>query len=215
MRETCGVAQIVHADDLDGRLPRECRPQEHTADPSEAIDANSYAHGCSFTCGRRTTATPVERPSQPGGLHTVIIDRRRRQDIGGATDRSFGELPNAATKAPVALACGFSASTIRRAPDGAGPRGRHCGASMNRSYAITWQEPGGAPHSGKLEVRASGIRLEGRNGEGPVSLLVPYADLVGLRVAPSRERLGGRPTLVLGRSGGSDIRVASVGAAGV
>src|SRR5262249_46392941 len=100
-------------------------------------------------------------------------------------------------------------------PDGACPRARHCGASMNRSYAITWQEPGGAPHSGKLEVRASGIRLEGRNGGGPVSLLVPYAELVGLSVAPSRERLGGRPTLVLGRDGGADIRVASVGAAGV
>lgn len=86
---------------------------------------------------------------------------------------------------------------------------------MNRSYAMTWQEADGAPHSGKLELRASGMRLEGRNGAGPVSLLIPYAELLRMRVASGPERLGGRPTLVLARGGGSDIRVASVGAAGV
>jgi hypothetical protein len=86
---------------------------------------------------------------------------------------------------------------------------------MNRTYAITWQEPDGAPHSGKLELRASGIRLEGRNGAGPASLLVPYAELVSLRLGSGPERLSGRPTLVFGRSGDGDVRVASVGAAGV
>jgi hypothetical protein len=85
---------------------------------------------------------------------------------------------------------------------------------MNRSYAMTWQEPDGASHAGKLEVRASGVRLEGRNGAGPISVLVPYAELLSLRVATGPERLGGRPTLVFSRRGG-DIRVASIGAAGV
>jgi hypothetical protein len=86
---------------------------------------------------------------------------------------------------------------------------------MNRSYAMTWQAPDGGPHSGKLEVRASGVRLEGRNGAGPISLLIPYAELLSLRLAPGPERLGGRPTLVFGRGDGGDIRVASVGTAGI
>jgi hypothetical protein len=86
---------------------------------------------------------------------------------------------------------------------------------MSRSYAITWQEAAGSPHSGKLELRASGVRLDGRNGSGPVSILIPYGELLGLKFAPGHERLGGRPTLVIGRRGEDDIRIASVGSAGV
>lgn len=83
---------------------------------------------------------------------------------------------------------------------------------MNRSYAITWQETGGTQHAGKLEVRASGVRMEGRNGNGLASILVPYDEVLSLRVAAGPERLAGRPTLVLGRRG-DDIRIASVGGA--
>jgi len=86
---------------------------------------------------------------------------------------------------------------------------------MSRSYAIAWQEPIGPLRSGKLELRASGLRLEGRNGTGPVATLIPYDELLDLRAAPWQERLGGRPTLVLGRRGAGDIRLASVGAPGV
>jgi len=86
---------------------------------------------------------------------------------------------------------------------------------MSRSYAIAWQEPVGPLRSGKLELRAGGLRLEGRNGTGPVATLIPYDQLLDLRAAPGQERLGGRPTLVLGRRGAGDIRLASVGAPGV
>jgi hypothetical protein len=86
---------------------------------------------------------------------------------------------------------------------------------MNRSYAITWQERESSPHSGKLQLRASGVRLDGRNGAGPVSILIPYAELLSLRFAPGHDRLGGRPTLVFARQTGGDIRIASVGAAGI
>jgi hypothetical protein len=88
-------------------------------------------------------------------------------------------------------------------------------ASMSRSYAISWQEANESLHSGKLELRASGLTLDGGNGAGPASILIPYGDLVGLKFAPGHERLAGRPTLVLGRRGGDDIRIASVGSAGV
>jgi hypothetical protein len=86
---------------------------------------------------------------------------------------------------------------------------------MSRSYAITWQEAEDSPHSGKLELRASGVRLDGRNGAGPVSILIPYGDLLGLTLAPGHARLAGRPTLVLGRRGADDVRIASVGSPGV
>jgi hypothetical protein len=86
---------------------------------------------------------------------------------------------------------------------------------MHRSYAVTWQETGGSTHSGKLEVRASGISLEGQNGSGPISMLVPYGDVQRIEPAPGPKRLAGRPTLLLGRRGGGTIRIASVGAPGI
>jgi hypothetical protein len=86
---------------------------------------------------------------------------------------------------------------------------------MRRSYAVMWQEADGSPHAGKLELRASGISLEGRNGAGPVSLLVPYRELLAVTIAPRPERLSGQPTLVLDRRGAEAVRIASVGALGI
>lgn len=86
---------------------------------------------------------------------------------------------------------------------------------MSRSYAVTWRDGAGPAHSGRLELRAAGIVLEGMNGGGPVSVLVPYAELVGSRVAAGPERLDSRPTLVLERRAGRAIRLASVGAPGM
>ena len=85
---------------------------------------------------------------------------------------------------------------------------------MHRSYAVTWQESG-SPHSGKLELRATGLSLEGQNGVGAVSTLVPYGDIENLKAAPRAERLSGRPTLVLSRRGGDKIQIAGVGAPGI
>jgi hypothetical protein len=87
---------------------------------------------------------------------------------------------------------------------------------MHRTYAVTWQEPEAERRSGKLELRASGLSLEGsRNGSGPVSLLLPYEELTGLRLAPGDERLDRRPTLVLDRRGSGPLRLASVAAPGI
>jgi hypothetical protein len=87
---------------------------------------------------------------------------------------------------------------------------------MHRTYAVTWQEPHSAPHSGKLELRVTGLSLEGsNNGSGIAALLIPYEEVVGMRLAPGRERLDGRPTLELDRRGHGTLRVASVVAPGI
>jgi hypothetical protein len=111
--------------------------------------------------------------------------------------------------------CGFSATKIRPSPDGARERVLHA-AHMHRTYAVTWQEPHSAPHSGKLELRATGLSLEGsNNGSGSAALLIPYEELVGMQLAPGHERLDGRPTLLLDRRGLGTLRVASVVAPGI
>jgi hypothetical protein len=86
---------------------------------------------------------------------------------------------------------------------------------MQRSYAVTWQENGGAFHSGKLELNGSGVVLEGgaQNGSGPIVL--PYSELLGMGVARNSERMTGRPTLLLYRRGGNPIRIASVVASSI
>jgi hypothetical protein len=86
---------------------------------------------------------------------------------------------------------------------------------MRRTYAVTWEEPGLPRHAGKLELREHELSLEGRNnGSGPVTVLVPYDQLVELRLAPSGQRLDGRPTLVLDRGRGGALSVASIAAPG-
>jgi hypothetical protein len=87
---------------------------------------------------------------------------------------------------------------------------------MRRTYAVTWVEPDIPAHSGKLELRASGLSLEGaQSGSSPVAILVPYEEIAGLRLGSSQERLGGRPTLVLDRRSRSTLRISSVAASGI
>src|SRR5215217_1182294 len=87
---------------------------------------------------------------------------------------------------------------------------------MQRSYAVTWQEPEAERYSGKLELHATGLSLEGfHHVSGPVAILVPYEELTGLRLGGNGERLDRRPTLVLERKGVGSLRVASVAAPGI
>lgn len=125
------------------------------------------------------------------------------------------DLLAAAIGAEMRSRCGFSATTIRPGPDGAWTAVLQS-ARMHRTYAVTWQEPGSVPYSGKLELRACGLSLEGsNNGSGTSSLLIPYEELLGMRLASGHERLDGRPTLVLDRRGRGSLRVASVVAPGI
>ena len=85
---------------------------------------------------------------------------------------------------------------------------------MSRTYAVTWEEPGVPSRAGKLELLAGALSLEGSNGGGPRTLVVPYDELVGLRLAPSEQRLGGRPTLMVDLGGRGILRLASIAAPG-
>jgi hypothetical protein len=87
---------------------------------------------------------------------------------------------------------------------------------MQISYAVTWQEPDGGRHSGRLELGANALWLVGRNGHGHGSKVVRYGDLKEFRLARSSgDRLQGRPTLLLELSNGTELKLASVAQPGI
>ena len=87
---------------------------------------------------------------------------------------------------------------------------------MSRTYAVTWEEPGVPRRAGKLELRRSVLSLEGSNdGGGSSMVVVPYDEVVGLQIASSAQRIGGRPTLVLERLGQGILRLAGIASPGI
>ncbi|HEY7708141.1 MAG TPA: hypothetical protein VH968_13320 [Gaiellaceae bacterium] len=87
---------------------------------------------------------------------------------------------------------------------------------MQISYAVSWQESDGQRHSGRLELGAEGLSLDGRNGEGSVTRLIRYGEIRAFRLARSTgDRLQGRPTLVLELGDGRRLKVASIAQPGI
>ena len=87
---------------------------------------------------------------------------------------------------------------------------------MAVSYAVTWEESDGFHRSGRLELEAEVLRLEGQNDGVPVDRAVRYQDIAGYRVARGTgERLDGRPTLIVDVASGDSIKVASVAQSGI
>ena len=87
---------------------------------------------------------------------------------------------------------------------------------MRISYAVTWEGPEGTRRSGRLELGADALHLEGSNGDGATSRELPYADLSGFRLARAGgERLQGRPTLLLELRGGEMLKIAGVSQPGI
>ena len=87
---------------------------------------------------------------------------------------------------------------------------------MRASYAVTWRYGEGETRSGSLELTPDGIALEGANGGGPTTELVPYGDLRRVRVGRTNaDRISGRQTLVIEQRTGKPIRVAGVVQAGI
>jgi len=79
------------------------------------------------------------------------------------------------------------------------------------TYAVTW-ENGGGLHSGKAELRAKALHLDSTDDH----LEVRYDDLSGVSIAHgARERIAGRPTLVLERGEGKSVRLASIAQLGI
>jgi hypothetical protein len=78
---------------------------------------------------------------------------------------------------------------------------------MERTYAVVWREEGAPLNSGKLELRAQGLRLEGRGGRQEI----PYQRLSGVHVGRiAAERVNGSPSVVLERIGHLPITIATV-----
>jgi hypothetical protein len=87
---------------------------------------------------------------------------------------------------------------------------------MQVTYAVTWEGPEGTRRSGRLELGADALYLEGSNGDGAASRELPYSDVSGLRLARAGgERLQGRPTLLLELRGGEMLKIAGVSQPGI
>jgi hypothetical protein len=79
------------------------------------------------------------------------------------------------------------------------------------SYAVLWSEEGCDVLAGKLELAEDGLSFGGRHEHD-----VAYGDIDAVRVARrAADRVRGAATLVLELAGGSTLRIASVGGAGI
>ncbi|MGD0272957.1 MAG: hypothetical protein ABSB96_04415 [Gaiellaceae bacterium] len=84
------------------------------------------------------------------------------------------------------------------------------------SYGVVWQENDRAPVAGKLELDSVRLRLEGNDCDHLAVCLLPICELIGVGVGrENRDRLDGRPTLLLERSNGDMIRIAALTQAGI
>jgi hypothetical protein len=112
-------------------------------------------------------------------------------------------------------ACGFPVDGRRRFPDA--ERGAAAEPlRMQWSYGVVWREGTAPLASGKLELRADALRLDGMAGREPVSRDVAYDSLATVRVGRSAaERITGRPSLLLERRSGPPIAITSVSQPGV
>ncbi len=78
------------------------------------------------------------------------------------------------------------------------------------TYAVIWSEPRCDLEAGKLELGPESMRFEGSRVHW-----VAYADIEGVRIGHrARERLCGKPALVLDLGQGDPLRVGSVDGVG-
>ena len=85
-------------------------------------------------------------------------------------------------------------------------------ACMQQTYGVVWKDGDSPVTSGSLEFRSQGLRLAGRDGTEDV----PYADLKSVRVGRANgDRLDGRPTILLERTDGVRLTIATVGQSAV
>ena len=89
-------------------------------------------------------------------------------------------------------------------------------SSPRPSYAVTWREGDGPVRAGKLSFGPTGLRLEGGTARGRLSTQrMLYGGLSEVETARRpEERIRGRPTLLLRRSGRPPLAIASVDGVG-
>lgn len=89
------------------------------------------------------------------------------------------------------------------------------GTLFARSYAVAWHDGRGPARPGKLELREEDLRLETGDRNGHLRVIaLRYEAVSAVRMARGRERLAGRPTLVLERPGKAPVIVVSIGGLG-
>jgi hypothetical protein len=87
---------------------------------------------------------------------------------------------------------------------------------MESSYGVVWREGALPLASGKLELRADALHLDGMAAGRPVSRDLAYDSLVTVRVGRSAaERIAGRLSVVLERRCGLPIAIAGVSQLGI
>jgi hypothetical protein len=87
---------------------------------------------------------------------------------------------------------------------------------MDATYAVSWKQENGSEGTGRLELGADALSLEGRNEGVPVHFRLPYGDVRSFRLARANgDRLSSRPTLVLDLAGGGAMRIASLAQPGI
>jgi hypothetical protein len=84
------------------------------------------------------------------------------------------------------------------------------------SYAVVWCE-NGEPHSGRLELGHSELRLLGSGSRtGAVRLEIAYRDLLDVRVGRSpAERLNRAPSVILERRSGVPLTIGALNGVGI
>jgi hypothetical protein len=87
---------------------------------------------------------------------------------------------------------------------------------MRTSYGVVWREGTLPLATGKLELLPRAVRLDGMMGGVPTTREIGYDLLSEIRVGRStKDRIDGRPTLVLAPRTGDAYAIASVAQAGV
>jgi hypothetical protein len=86
-----------------------------------------------------------------------------------------------------------------------------------RSYAIVWREGNGGRYTGRLEILAGGLHLEGRSPNGGRrSRQIDFGDLSSVRIGRvESERISGHRTLVLERERDGPLFVLGLSGLGV
>ena len=88
---------------------------------------------------------------------------------------------------------------------------------FNMSYAVTWSEDGGPLFAGSLEVGSTCLSLVGTARFARASRQhVRYTEMTDIRIERVPEsRLMGRPTLVVQRPNGTQLRISALSGAGM
>jgi hypothetical protein len=87
---------------------------------------------------------------------------------------------------------------------------------MRQTYGVVWRRGATPVARGRLELEGSALRLIGTDGRDVVTEEIRYEDLEGVHVGRrADERIHGRPSLVLERSGREEISFTSITEPGV